>query len=113
MLKKNSMYALKISVILTFCLGVCFVVGQYIGWQQLVRDQVYLVGHPSGSFIYVISGAHVVHVLAGLVGLVSLCVRAFRYNIHSESMQNIEICTTYWHFVGILWLYLYVFLLLN
>ena len=112
--RKNFMNYVKILLIVTLCLGLLFVIGQYTAWQQLVRDQnVYLVGHPSGSFIYVISGAHVVHVLAGLIGLMTLCVQTFIHKVHSKSIQNIEICTTYWHFIGILWIYLYVFLLLT
>ena len=111
--KRNNIQLLKIMLLVTLLQSVAFLSGQYMGWRQLVASEVYLVGHPSGSFIYVISGAHALHVLGGIVFLMVVLVEAFRYRVGSENTKLVEMCATYWHFVGILWIYLYVFFSIN
>ena len=111
--KRNELALLKVMLLVTFLLGMLFLWGQIEGWNQLVASEVYLVGNPSGSFVYVLSGSHAVHLVGGLIFLIVLLKQAFSYKVHSEKTQQIEMCTTYWHFVGILWAYLYFFFLIN
>ena len=111
--KRNNLKLLKIMLVATLLLGLGFLVGQYAGWQQLIAEGIHFVGNPSGSFIYVLSGAHAIHLIGGLLYLLVLSTQALQYKVHSENMQPIEICATYWHFVGILWIYLYIFFILN
>ena len=110
--KKDLIDRVKTLVLLTSILGVSFVILQFYGWKQLVAAGVYLVGNPSGSFLYVISGLHAVHIISAIVFLLIVLNSAVRKKIHSKNMAQMEMCTTYWHFLGALWLYLFVFLLL-
>jgi len=106
----------------TLFLGLGFVVSQLIGWQQLTDLGVQLRGNPSGSFLYVISGIHAVHVLGGVLFLLVFYAKSFfrkdavkelMDDINPERTLGIELLLTYWHFVDILWLYLFCFFLFN
>ncbi|TDE12359.1 cytochrome c oxidase subunit 3 [Dyadobacter psychrotolerans] len=109
--KKDQFNQLKIAISITFALGLAFLWMQFEGWKQLVDMNVYFVGNPSGSFFYVFTGLHGFHIITGLIVLITALTAAFRLNIHSKNLRRIQICTTYWHFLDILWLYLFVFLL--
>jgi len=111
--RKNNIQSLKISLIVTTILGFLFLAGQFVGWKDLVREDVFFVGHPSGSFIYVFTGLHGAHLVSGLIFLILMLVATYRFKVHSKSLDWIQMCTTYWHFLGALWLYLFIFLLLN
>ena len=104
---------LKMYLIITTILGLTFLIGQYQSWKQLVEMDVYFVGNPAGSFLYVLTGLHAVHIISGLIYLLIVIVSTFKLKIHSRSLIRIEMCTTYWHFLGGLWLYLFLFLKLN
>jgi len=110
--KKDSLQRVKTLVLMTTLLGVSFLVLQFYGWKDLVANQVYLVGNPSGSFLYVITGLHGLHIISAIVYLMIVLVSTFRFQVHSKNLLQMEMCTTYWHFLGGLWLYLFVFLLL-
>jgi len=111
--KKNNLEMTKLAMAVTTLLGVAFLVGQFIAWGDLVRNNVYFAGNPSGSFVYVLSGVHGLHIISGVVVLLIVLVSTFRYKVHSRNLAQIEMCATYWHFLDGLWLYLFVFLLLN
>jgi cytochrome c oxidase subunit III len=115
--KNNRQETAKLAMTITVILGVGFLVGQWLGWNELVANGIYLVGRESsgvsGSFMYVISGLHGFHVISGVLFLLLVLVNVFRLKIHSKNLSQIEMCTTYWHFLDGLWLYLFVFLLLN
>ena len=110
--KRDRLEMVKILVTVTSVLGLTFLILQFEGWKALVANQVYLVGNPSGSFLYVITGLHGLHLISAIVFLLIVLVSTYRYRVHSKNLTQIEMCTTYWHFLGGLWLYLFVFLLL-
>ena len=110
--KKDNLEMVKIMVTATSVLGLAFLVLQFEGWKELVANQVYLVGNPSGSFLYIITGLHGLHLISAIIFLLIVLVATYRYKVHSKDLTQIEMCTTYWHFLGGLWLYLFVFLLL-
>jgi len=109
--KKDQFKQLKIAISITFVLGLVFLAMQFEGWKQLVSVNVYFVGNPSGSFFYVFTGLHGFHIISGLIVLFFSWMAAFRLNVHAKNLRRIQICVTYWHFLDILWLYLFVFLL--
>lgn len=111
--KKDQFNALRISISITFVLGLIFLAMQFYGWIQLVEMNVYFVGNPSGSFVYVLSGLHGLHLVSGLVVLIFALIAAFKLKINAKELTQIKICATYWHFLDALWLYLFVFLLIN
>ena len=110
--KRDLLERVKLLVSITTVLGITFLVCQFLAWGQLVAQSVYLVGNPSGSFLYILTGLHGLHLVSAIVYLVILLVAAYRFKIHSKSLAQIEMCATYWHFLGGLWLYLFIFLLL-
>jgi len=110
--KKDNLERVKIMVGLTTLLGLAFLVIQYMGWKALVANSVHLVGNPSGSFLYVITGLHAAHIISAVVYLLIVLNAAFKLRINSKNTVLMEMCTTYWHFLGVLWLYLFVFLTL-
>lgn len=112
--KKDKLLQVKVFSALTFTLGIIFLAGQFSGFGQLVNENVYFVGGSAiDSFIYVLPFMHGMHIIAGLVFLLIVLVKAFRYKVHSRNMQSIEMCSTFWHFLDGLWLYLFLFLQFN
>jgi len=114
--KKDELGQLKIGMWLTLILGLVFLAMQWMGWVELVNMGVFFAGsqsNPAGSFLYVLSGLHGLHLIGGLVFLAILLVAAVRLQIHGKAMVRMEMCATYWHFLDLLWVYLFVFLLVN
>lgn len=111
--KKDKLEQVKLALSLTMVLGIAFIYGQFQAWGQLVDAGVFFVGNPGGSFIYVFTGLHVLHLVSGVLYLLYMLISAFRYKVHSKNMLNMDMSTTFWHFLGGLWIYLFIFLLLN
>ncbi|WP_186757488.1 cytochrome c oxidase subunit 3 [Echinicola salinicaeni] len=111
--KNDQISNLKVALTITTILGLTFLVGQWYSWEALVERDVYFVGNPAGSFMYVLTGLHAAHLISGVIFLIIVLISSYRYKIHSQSMNTMEMCATYWHFLGGLWIYLFVFLLLN
>jgi cytochrome c oxidase subunit 3 len=111
--KKDNFIQLRLGMSLAMILGVCFLVGQWFSWIALVESEVFFVGNPAGSFLYVITGVHALHLISGLLFLIIVLISTFRFKVHSKAMDTMEMATTYWHFLGGLWIYLFMFLLLN
>ena len=113
--KKDNFDTTKLALSLTTILGVGFLVSQVLAWGQMVENNVYFVndraGAVSGSFVYVISGLHGVHIITGIIFLLVVLVSTVRYKTHSKNLAQMEMCVTYWHFLGGLWLYLFFFML--
>ncbi len=108
--KNNYLTQLKLHLWVTFLLGIGFLINQYSGLLALVDQGVYYVGNPSGSFVYIIAFVHAAHILGGLAFLISNIISAHRFKINAGSLLKIHLCTTFWHFMGGLWLYLFIFL---
>lgn len=114
--KHNNLQRLKIMLLLTLGLGVAFLIGQWNGWAILVENNVYFGGrgsNPAGSFLYVLTGVHGFHLVTGLIFVALTYMSSLKYKVHSKNLLRIQLCTTYWHFLGGLWLYLYIFLRIN
>lgn len=116
--KRDNLIQNRIGLTATLILGIVFLAGQLEGWSAMVDGGVYFVStsntdSPLGSLIYVITGLHGVHLVSALIYLLVMVVKSFRYKVHSKNMLNMEMSSTYWHFLGGLWVYLYLFLLFN
>ena len=113
---RNNLATLKLMLFLTLVLGIAFLVGQMNAWGELVQNNIYFGGatsNPAGSFLYVLTGVHGFHLVTGLIYLLVVLMAAFKYKVHSKKMLRIQLCTIYWHFLGGLWIYLYIFLQVN
>ena len=111
--KRDNLIQLRIGMSIASILGLVFLIGQWYSFVALVDMDVYLVGNPAGSFLYIFTGLHALHLVSGVIFLIIVLISSFRYKVHSQSMVRMEMCVTYWHFLGGLWLYLFTFMLLN
>jgi cytochrome c oxidase subunit 3 len=114
--RRDELEKVKVGLTISSVLGVAFLLGQWIAWEKMVDMNYYFTGmgsNTSSSFIYVLTGVHGLHLVSGVVVLIVTLVATYRYKVHSKNMVLLEMCATYWHFLGGLWLYLFVFLLLN
>ena len=91
----------------TAFLGVVFVVGQYVAWLQLRSEGLYLATNPNSSFFYLLTAIHALHVLGGLVGLTYVTRKLHRTVLRRSTLDSFAY---YWHFMGILWVYLLLLL---
>lgn len=111
--KKDNLGKTRTLVTATAVLGGLFLVVQYLGWVQLVGNSVYWVGNPSGSFVYLITGFHGLHIVSAIIFVLIVVRSVAKGLVNSGNLAQIEMCTTYWHFLGALWVYLFIFLLIN
>lgn len=98
----------------TLLLGVVFAYLQVEAWVSLYSSGAFLVNNNAAiSLIYIVSGIHLLHIFAGLLLILSTLLGAYG-KISTERLQfRMEVSSIFWHFIDILWIYLYVFLLLN
>ena len=111
--QKESLY--KIALPASLVLGIIFIVLQYQGWLALFNIGVALDGNPSGSFFYVISGIHAAHVIGGIFALSVATMHAYTlaFKPTEKRRRRFQLVVHYWHFVDFLWLYLFLFLLIQ
>jgi cytochrome c oxidase subunit 3 len=95
----------------TAILGILFVILQWIGFRQIWDTGITLRGSGGGQFLYIIAGLHAVHVLGGVLVLIVMFIKAFASKVRSYNSIPVELMSTYWHFVDLLWIYLLVFFL--
>ncbi|MFN2261010.1 MAG: heme-copper oxidase subunit III [Psychroflexus sp.] len=103
----------NLMMISTFILGSLFVVMQFVGFEQIIDAGYRFTGGASNitmSFLYLLVAAHLVHVAAGLIVLIVVIYNHFKKKYNSEEMLGLKLGVTFWHFVDILWLYLFLFL---
>jgi len=119
----------RLLISLTLVLGLLFGILQFVGFSQLYStpqpivmngivdtenpEPVTIPGNPSESFLFIIAGLHLLHILGGLVALLIVFLRAYRKNVRVYNSTGLEIVGTYWHFVDVLWIYLFIFFLVN
>ncbi|MCC6253032.1 MAG: heme-copper oxidase subunit III [Bacteroidia bacterium] len=112
--RKNNYNQISLWLIITFILGLAFTYVQYKAWGELYQNKVYFAGkqsNPLGSFLYIITGLHVAHLFGGLIYLIGVIVRSFLKQFNSENYLKLKLSAIYWHFLDILWIYLFLFLL--
>lgn len=126
--KNRAIPRYRMLLLFTILLGSAFCVLQYQGFYQLyhipqqvrINGQVLnestavrVDGNPSESFLFIIAGLHIAHILGGIIALVITYLRSFRTRIKVYNSTGLEIVGGYWHFVDILWIYLFIFFLVN
>lgn len=109
--KEREMRKYRFFMMLTVLLGMTFVVCQYIGFTTLWDKGIQFKGSGAGQFLYVIAGLHALHLLGGIVVLLVQWIKSQRKKVRSYTSTPVEVAATYWHFVDLLWLYLFVFFL--
>ena len=111
--QKDNFSGVKIGMVLTLLLGISFIVCEFIAYGALVKQGIFLGGNksnPAGSFLYVISGAHLAHLAGGIIMLIVVCIKSFKEFYHSKNLLGLQLCSIFWHFLDLLWVYLFLFM---
>jgi|TARA_B110000914_G_scaffold115472_1_gene100995 cytochrome c oxidase subunit 3 len=109
---KNNIKATSIWLVVTFLLSVIFVISQFSGFDQLISKGYFFTGPQSTvttSFLYVLAVLHLAHLFAGMIVLLVVFFNNQK-NKYNMDKLGFELAVTFWHFLGFLWLYLFVFL---
>ena len=112
-LKSGNRNATTIFLLLTLVLGISFILSQLIGFNQIIEQGYNFTGPTSNitmSYIYVIAFVHILHVIAGLICLLVVIYNHFKQKYNASKMLGLELAATFWHFIDILWIYLFFFL---
>lgn len=112
--KKNDFKSIKLGALITLLLGLAFVVTQFQAWGALVDQKVFFAGkysNASGSFLYVLTGLHLLHLAGGIISIFVVWIKSIQQKYNSENLLGIRLCAIFWHFLDLLWIYLFVFLL--
>ena len=110
--KKNSRSAATTWLLVTLALGVAFVYLQFEGFRQFTEMGYFLTGsgsNPTTSFIYIVTVVHVAHLLAGLIVLLVVIYNHFKQKYNPAQTLGIELGAMFWHFLDVLWVYLFLF----
>ena len=99
-------------VMATLILGLVFIFLQWLGFRHLWDTGTTFHGSGAGQFFYIIAGLHALHVFGGVVALFTLWLRARNPRIRSYNAVPVDVVSTYWHFVDLLWIYLLIFFLM-
>ena len=98
----------------TLVLGLAFGYLQITAWSVMVSTGAFFSNNNAAiSMIYVVSGFHLIHIFAGVCFLINAIVGTYLKITPERQKFRMEIASIFWHFIDILWIYLYVFLLLN
>ena len=114
--KENNLERIKIMLFLTLFLAVIFIVLQLESFKELISNQIYFTGkqsNVSSQYLYSLTFFHALHIVAGIVFLLTTLYKSIVKKIHSGNTLTIELCATFWHFLDGLWLFLYIFLYFN
>lgn len=106
----------KIFTLITLLLGGLFLVTQFYAWGQLVDMKVFFGGssaNAAGSFMYVLTGVHAAHIVSAIIYLFVIFFKVLSGKINSSNAIKFKTCSIYWHFLGFVWIWLYVFLIIK
>lgn len=112
LLKKDKRELSIVFLLITFLLGITFIWQQYAGFEDLRNAGLFFTGPTSTvstSFIIGISLMHAVHVIAGIIVLLVVIYNHFKYRYKSDDLLGLELGAIFWHFVDVLWIYLFFF----
>lgn len=110
--RKGQSDGLKTGMLIGGALTVAFLVGQYAAWQQLGAAGYYADSNPANAFFYMITALHGIHMLGGLVALARVVPELFKPDTDmAELRTRVELCTTYWHYLLLVWVVLFGLLL--
>lgn len=101
-------------LITTLLLGLAFVFFQIEGWKTLIDQSVYFTDKTTesrGPFLYTLTFSHLIHLAGGVISLIVVIFAAARKKYTQKNMLGLELASIYWHYLDILWIYLFLFLL--
>lgn len=102
----------------TLALGLLFIAAQLIGWNEMSRTGIHFTGKASGTYLYLISALHMLHLVGGIIFLSFMVFKTIY--VKSDGVRSLifirdpfrhlqlSMLTSYWHFMDFLWLALYI-----
>lgn len=99
-------------LVLTFILGITFIIFQFKGFSEIIANGYFFTGSESTvttSFIYLVVLLHLTHIIAALISVLVVIYNHYKQKYTPENTVGIEIAATFWHFVDVLWIYLFLF----
>ncbi|MBC7847390.1 MAG: cytochrome c oxidase subunit 3 [Flavobacterium sp.] len=112
-IQKDNQKATTALLLATLVLGILFVVLQFVGFGQIVESGYYFTGAESSittTFLYIVTVVHLLHLAGGLISLLIIIYNQFKQKYNSTQILGIELGAMYWHFLDLLWVYLFLFL---
>ena len=112
-LKTNNRQMTTVWLLATLVLGILFIYNQFSGFQEIINLGYNFTGPTSNvtmSYIYLIAIVHILHVVVGLICLFVVIYNHFKQKYKPTKMLGFELAATFWHFIDILWVYLFLFL---
>jgi cytochrome c oxidase subunit 3 len=111
-MKKGNREATTIWLLATLALGIGFVFAQFYGFQKIIESGFFFTGPESTvttSFVYIVTVVHMAHLFAGLIVLLVVIYNHFKQKYSASQTLGIELGAMFWHFLDILWVYLFLF----
>jgi cytochrome c oxidase subunit III len=93
-------------------LGLVFLAGQYVAWQQLYQAGIYIATNPSSSFFFLLTCVHAVHLIGGMLALGYVNIQALRLRLGPGKRTAVDVCAVFWHFLDGMWVYLLLLFLI-
>jgi len=112
-IQKNNQSATTRFLLATMALGIVFVILQFVGFGQIVSNGYYFTGAESSittTFLYIVTVVHLIHLAGGLISLLVIIYNHYKQKYNSTQTLGIELGAMYWHFLDLLWVYLFLFL---
>ena len=109
--RRGELDGVKTGLLLGGGSAIAFLIGQYWAWQQMIALGYYADSNPANAFFYLVTAAHGLHLLGGLVAWGRTATRVWRGDDLSKVGMSVELCAIYWHFLLVVWLVLFVLLL--
>ncbi|WP_338408021.1 cytochrome c oxidase subunit 3 [uncultured Flavobacterium sp.] len=112
-IQKDNQKATTAFLLITLLLGILFVILQFVGFGQIVANGYYFTGAESSittTFLYIVTVVHLAHLAGGLIALLIIIYNQFKQKYNSTQILGIELGAMYWHFLDLLWVYLFLFL---
>jgi len=96
---------------ITVVMGLGFLIGQWMAWRELANRGFYVSTSASSSFVYLLTGVHAVHLAGGVLAMLYAAASTFVLHKPVEARRIVVDATAwYWHFMAILWIYIFVLL---
>ncbi|RTY85790.1 heme-copper oxidase subunit III [Flavobacterium sp. RSP49] len=112
-IQKDNQTQTTLFLLATLALGILFVFLQFAGFGEIVENGYYFTGSGSSittTFLYVVTVVHLIHLAGGVISLLIIIYNHFKQKYNSSQTLGIELGAMYWHFLDLLWVYLFLFL---
>jgi cytochrome c oxidase subunit 3 len=94
----------------TVILGLGFLVGQWMAWGELKARGFLVSTNPDSSFVYLLTAAHAVHLMGGIIALLWAGIASLQHRPIDERRIVVDVTAWYWHFMAVLWIYVFALL---